>query len=379
MPATIASVDPTHAKAGDAGITIIGTGFADDPTLSTVWFRLHGEQAWLDVAPARVTYVSATEISFAIDAANTDGWTVGVQDIGVGDFGDTEPDAYLASALLYYEEEDMATTITDVYPSDAKAGDAGISIIGTGFLEAPSKSVVLFRAPAAETWELVAPARVTYVSATKLTIAIDVANTDGWNLGLNDVGVADYTESVPDAYLEGALFFYVPAAFSPDDVMKGAPDALYIEGRFMGHTHGGLTLAHGVDTSEVEVDQSLMPLRILKAGETFGVSVPLAEVTLENIRALWGISAAIEELDADRRRLTFGGDTEIAEVPVMIVVPAGAGKKWAITLYRCAVTSPGDLVWSRDDQVDLPLTIQVMADTSRPAGDQVGRFEEYAV
>ena len=268
-------------------------------------------------------------------------------------------------------------TITEVYPSYAKAGDSAITIIGTGFQDTPNLSKVYHRKHGQTTWEDVDPARVTFVSATELTIAIDAANTDGWDSGLNDVGVSDFGDATPDESVAQALFFYVAGAYSPDDVIKGAVEELYIEGLFMGHTHGSLDIEHGVETSEIEVDQSLLPVRTIKAGETFSLAVPLAEVTLEHIKEVWGISASIEELGAGRRRLTFGGDTAITEKSVMLVLPAGSGKKFALTFYRCAVLASGTLSWSKEEQVDLPIQLTVLADTSRPAGDQVGRWEEY--
>jgi len=268
-------------------------------------------------------------------------------------------------------------TITEVYPSYAKAGDSAITIIGTGFQDTPNLSKVYHRKHGQTTWEDVDPARVTFVSATELTIAIDAANTDGWDSGLNDVGVSDFGDATPDESVAQALFFFVAGAYSPDDVIKGAVEELYIEGLFMGHTHGSLDVEHGVETSDIEVDQSLLPVRTIKAGETFSLAVPLAEVTLEHIKEVWGISASIEDLGTDRRRLTFGGDTAITEKSVMLVLPAGSGKKFALTFYRCAVLASGTLSWSKEEQVDLPIQLTVLADTSRPAGDQVGRWEEY--
>jgi hypothetical protein len=268
-------------------------------------------------------------------------------------------------------------TITDVKPCYAKAGDT-ITIIGTDFADTPSETKVYHRKHGATTWENVDPTRVTYVSATELQVSIDAGNTDGWDNGLCDVGVSDSGESTPDDWLAQAIFFYTVGAFSPDDVIKGAVEELYVDGVFMGHTHGSLDIEHSVETSDIEVDQSLLPVRTIKAGETFSLSVPLAEVTLEHIREVWGISANIEDLGSGRRRLTFGGDTAITEKPAMLVLPAGSGNKFALTFYRCAVLASGTLSWSKEEQVDLPIQLTVLADTSRPAGDQVGRWEEYA-
>ena len=100
--ATITEVAPSYAKAGDSSITLTGTGFVDDPSLTEVYRRKHGETTWEAIDPARVTFSSATEITIAIDASNTDGWDNGLNDIGVADAGAGTPDAYLAQALLFY-------------------------------------------------------------------------------------------------------------------------------------------------------------------------------------------------------------------------------------------------------------------------------------
>jgi len=266
-------------------------------------------------------------------------------------------------------------TITDVKPSYGKAADA-ITIVGTGFLDTPSESVILCRKHGDTAWTLVDPSRVAYVSATQMTLTLHATEFDDG--GLWDIGVADNGETAPDAYLSQALFYYVAGVYSPDDVIKGAPEAIYIAGRFMGHAHGKLDIEHGVKTSDIEVNESLLPVRTIKTGETFSLTVPLAEVTLENLKEVWGVSAQITDEGTGRRRLTFGGDSAITEKPVMVILPAGSGKRWAVTFYRCAIVAPGNLSWGRDDQVDLPLVITVLADTSRAVGDQVGRVEEYA-
>jgi hypothetical protein len=272
----------------------------------------------------------------------------------------------------------MPATITTVKPGAAKAGTS-LTIIGTGFADTPSETKVYHRKHGAASWEAVDPANVVYVSATELTISIDDPDTDGWDKGLNDVGVSTSAGSTPDDELTQALYFYGAGAFAPDDVIKGALEEFYIEGLFMGHTHGAFDADFAVETSDIEVEQSLLPVRTIKSGEKYTIKVPLAEVSLEHIKEVWGISATIEDLGSGRRRLTFGGDTLIAEKSVMVVLPGRSGRKYYWFFYRCAVRGSGTLSWSKGDQVDLPIELTVLADTSRPAGDQVGFMEEVTV
>jgi hypothetical protein len=265
-----------------------------------------------------------------------------------------------------------AATISKCVRNFGKNGDT-ITLTGTNFADTGTKTKVYSRENADDTWAVVTAAKVTYVSSTSITVELATAD---WNLGLNDIGVSESTASVPDAILAGCLYFYAAGTNNPDNVIKGAPDALYIEGLFLGQTHGGLALDHGVETGEIVSDQSLVALRTVKTGESFKMTVPLAEVSLENMKEVWGISATIVTEGSDRV-LTFGGDVDILEKEVLIIVPAGSGKKWAITFYRCAIISPGTMNWKRDEQVDLALEINILADTSRTAGDQVGRIREY--
>ena len=269
----------------------------------------------------------------------------------------------------------MATTITAVTPTYGKAGDV-LDIIGTGFLDSGSLSVVLVRKHGDTAWTAVAGAQAAYSSGTKMLLALHATEFPTNDPGLYDVGVADYGETTPDQYLESAIFHYIAGVFDPNAVIKGSPKAVYVDGRLVGHTHGKFDLDHEVSTSDVVVNESLIPVRTIKSGETFGLSVPLAEISLENLQAVWGIDATIVTHGA-RRTLTFGGDVDVVEKPILVILPAGAGKEWAVTFYRCAIVAPGTLSWNRDDQVDLPLKVTVLADTSRAVGDQVGRIDEY--
>jgi len=264
----------------------------------------------------------------------------------------------------------MAATITKLVRDHGKAADT-ITITGTGFTDAPTMSAVLVRKFGDTAWVAVNASRVAYTSGTVLVLTLHATEFDEG--GFWDIGVADNAEVTPDDYLAQGLYFYATAADVPDNFIKGAPLAVYVDGAYVGQTHGGLNMSHPVETSDIESDQSLVPLRTIKIKEEFTVTVPLGEVSLENIKRIWGLSATIS---ADRM-LTFGGDTDLPIQEVMIFLPAGSSKEWSMQLYRCTITSPGDLNWNRDDQVDLPLQIKALADTSRTAGDQVGRIYEY--
>jgi len=258
-------------------------------------------------------------------------------------------------------------TITAVSPVNATK-TATVTITGTEFdIVVQSNNKVWIGGVAATSVNATLTTRMTCV----------VPDLDAQDGGLKDVGVANAAAGAAQDTLTDGLYYYTAGAFVPLDVIRGAVQELYVGGKFMGHTHGPLELEHGVETADIEVEQSLLPVRQVKIGESFTMNVPLAEVSLDNIKEVWGTAASIVTTPDGRRILTFGGETTIAEKAVLIRVPAGSGKQFDVTLYRCVVVAPGTMSWSRDAQVDLPLVITALADTSRAVGDQVGVFEEY--
>ena len=126
MATTLSSVKPAFgALTGE--ITLIGTGFDTDASESVILCRKHGDTAWTVVDPARVAYVSATELTLTLNATEfTEG---GFWDIGVADVSETTPDDYLESALYYYtagaDDPDAIVVgpVEEVYIDGRYAGD----------------------------------------------------------------------------------------------------------------------------------------------------------------------------------------------------------------------------------------------------------------
>ena len=271
----------------------------------------------------------------------------------------------------------MAATISSVVPAMAKAGDSTITITGSGFVESPEPKVY-HRKHGATEWEAVDATRVTYVSATVVTVAIDDANTDDWDEGFNDVGVSVGGESAPEDDLAQALYFYVVGADDPDAVIVGPPDAIYIAGRYMGDLADAFEFSWEEEIRKIYTQHSTLPVKTYKGESTWQIQVPLAEVSLENIKDVLGSGASVEDLGSGRRRLTFGGGGSILTYSdVLVICPGSTGKKLAIGLYRCAISASGSVTFGKDENARLPLRIEVLADTSRAVDDQVGFFEEY--
>jgi len=269
----------------------------------------------------------------------------------------------------------MATTITSVKPGFGDAADQ-ITIVGTGFLDAGSKSVVLCRKHGDTAWVVVDPSRIAYVSATELTLTLHATEFDEG--GLWDIGVADVGETTPDDSLDQALFFFIAGADDPDAVVVGAALAVYVSGQYMGDFSDsiGWTLSEGIN--KIFGQHSSAPVKTYPGEVSCELSVPLLEASLENYQKVLG-AGEIVDLGDGTRRMSFGGRATITDDEVLLILPGPTGKRYAVTFYRCNVGFDGDVTIGKDKATNIPMKITVLADTSRGAGDQLGNMEEYTV
>ncbi len=268
----------------------------------------------------------------------------------------------------------MAATITKVYPSIGKEGD-NITIEGTGFVDTPNKTKVYKRESGDSTWDTVTDSNVTFVSATELTVAL--AAGDSWDGGLNDIGVSVDTESIPEDSLLKALSVYVAGTDDPDKIVIGAIEGLWINGEYMGDFGDAQELNWDEELVKVMTQHSKAPVKTYKGEATYEMTIPLAELSLENIKKVFGSSASIADLETGRRRLTFGGETQMVYCDVMMTIPWITGKNATMGFYRACISASGTLTFEKDGPVKLPLKITILEDTSRAVGDRVGWVEEW--
>ncbi len=266
----------------------------------------------------------------------------------------------------------MATTITSVKPGFGKAADA-ITIIGTGFQTDASESVILCRKHGDTAWKVVDPSRVAYVSGTELTLTLHATEFDDG--GLWDIGVADVSETTPDDYLESALSFYVAGADDPDAVVVGPIEEVYIDGQYMGDLADEVSWEIREEIVKIFTQHSRAPVKTYPGEEEHELTIPLAEVSMDNLAALFG--STVEDLGSGRSRVTFGGKETITDRHVMLLAPGVEGKKTAIVFYRCNIGLSGSITFGKDTNAQIPLRVTVLEDTSREYGDRLGFFEEY--
>lgn len=268
----------------------------------------------------------------------------------------------------------MSLALTGVYPNHGKAGEQ-IVLVGTDFAETPQDEVYC-RKSGGTSWVEISATRVTWVSATKITVDLDA--TEFTSGGLWDIGICADTGGSPTSQLLQALYFYTAGVDDPDKFIKGAPNATYVDGEYVGQTHGGADLEHLVETSDIVSDQETVPLRTSIDSESWSFSTQLGEASLENWKRVHDIGQSIVTNEDGSRVLTFGGEgTDLTEHEIMVILPGGSGKLFAVTFYRCTITAPGTMSFNKEDQVTFPLTVNILSDTSRAVGDRVGRIEEY--
>jgi hypothetical protein len=269
----------------------------------------------------------------------------------------------------------MATTITSIKAGFGKAGDA-ISVVGTGFLDAGSKSVILCRKHGDTAWTVVDPSRVAYVSATAMTLTAHATEFDAG--GLWDIGVADNGESTPDAYLSSALFFYTGGADEPDNVVVGAALAVYVGGQYMGDFSDAIGWTLSESINKIFSQHSSSPIKTFPGEVSCELTVPLIEASLENFQIVLGASAPVD-LGNGTRRITFGGRVSITDEEVLMILPGPTGYRYAATFYRCNIGFDGDITIGKEKPLNIPMKITVLADTSRLANDQLGNLEKFPI
>lgn len=264
--------------------------------------------------------------------------------------------------------------LTGAYPNHGKV-DEEITLVGTDFVETPQEEVYCRKAGEVA-WVEVDPTQIAWVSATAITLTLKAADfTSG---GLWDIGICADGVAAPTSTIAQLIYFYAAGVDDPDAFIKGAPEATYIDGEYVGQTHGGADLEHAVETSDIVSDQETVPLRTSIDSESWSFTTQLGEATLENWKRVHDIGQSITENADGTRVLTFGGEgTDLTEHEVMVILPGGSGKLFALTFYRCTITAPGTMSFSKEDQVTFPLTVNILSDTSRAVGDRIGRIEEY--
>jgi len=166
-------------------------------------------------------------------------------------------------------------TITAVTPISGMPGTT-VTIYGTGFVaDALDDYLVTIGDESAA---------VSAVSATELRCTVPVIAANG-PVDVTVRHIPDEEEiTLPRA------FYLLGSAVAPDaaNLLQGGARAVFLDGRPVGYLNGPVRLAHEVTLYEAEVEQELNPVAVFTRRERWRLTLALAEVSLENLRAVFG-------------------------------------------------------------------------------------------
>ena len=152
----------------------------------------------------------------------------------------------------------------------------------------------------------------------------------------------------------------------------------------VGYTHGGVELAWEPNMIDIEVDQLGDAARIIQSKIKVMVKTSMAEVTLQNLTAVWGYSGSYGTTvpGATQPGLQSGGTTlnvgvhgaTPEERQIKVVGPAAGStaqaaivRTFIATRAISAVASAGS--WQRNDSYKLPVDFRVLPNSANTGAE----------
>ena len=140
------------------------------------------------------------------------------------------------------------------------------------------------------------------------------------------------------------------------DVLVGDLSATEQTATSLGATNGGVTLTAAVEKTDVVVGQSLLPVRKIATSAGYTLSIPLAEITKDNLSKVLGIA-----VDANNKVTLVPEEYHQVWIKTRGVVNA-SGKQQIRTFHfaKVAFIPNGELNMSRTDQQTITLEAAVV-------------------
>jgi hypothetical protein len=159
-------------------------------------------------------------------------------------------------------------------------------------------------------------------------------------------------------------------------VVSGINIAVYIDSADLGFTQDGVAIAHKTDYIDIEADQSINILGKKKIKETCQIKVNVEEATLANIKIAMGEENSISD-DGSWKRLSFGGGVNVTEHLLRFEgLAPGTDKVRKFHVYKAVSIDIGETSYKKGDKTLIPITFEAIADTTKPAGEQYGYYED---
>lgn len=143
----------------------------------------------------------------------------------------------------------------------------------------------------------------------------------------------------------------------------------------MGYTTQPAAINYTYDVFEVDVQQSLAPVRRRKTNERVQITTALAQLEGANLALVYSGTLTSTGAGAGQKawdRIQFGGDPALDEYMVALEgwLEDTNGDKQPVRyfLYVATITQNGDWVFDKNNVAALPIQIAALGDSSKAAG-----------
>jgi hypothetical protein len=179
------------------------------------------------------------------------------------------------------------------------------------------------------------------------------------------------------APLGTALPTFDPTASDADTIAMG-----WVQ---IGYTNAGHTFEYSPTLKDINVDEALSPIAVLKTAEMLKITAALSEATLANLNyAISGANftdVAAGAGVAEIATITVGGaalgtTAAFQYYMVMIVGKNPFGHKRYVIAYKAYSTAKVSMAFKKDSEIMIPVEFTGLADTTRSVGDQLFRITE---
>ena len=154
-------------------------------------------------------------------------------------------------------------------------------------------------------------------------------------------------------------------------------------GTDVGGTQGDAIFSYVATKKEIEIEQSLAPVKVIAINEIASIECTVLEAVYTTLQ--YALDNVGKEDIAAGEAFYFGDGTSILAPTTGCVMvtsrqPDAPTKFWIVVLYKCYVAEAFKLPFSKAKETTYKLTLKGLADLTRNAGDRVGylRYETTA-
>lgn len=190
-------------------------------------------------------------------------------------------------------------------------------------------------------------------------------------------------EVVSDIIVSPATVFYAPygEAVPADTVAAGA--AWGGNWAKLGYLKAPLAMSYEFDELDVEIEQSLAPVKRVKTSENLTLETTLAELYLDGIQLGSGGTVADTAAAAGqpgKEELTVGGDAALTErswgFEGSYVDEDGATFPVRVFVWKATAVLNGALEFAKGDYTGTPLQVKALADMTKTVGQRLFKISK---